>query len=564
VEENYRSTPQVMNVNCIVRIFNTENDNFVVVGAGILVSPRHILTCAHVVNLSLGKDEQEPLRPDSTEKVLIDFPCHEEKQFGIGEKLSTEVIYWSAMSRQGESLDIAVLELKQEEIGREIEICRGVTTAKGQKVKAYGFPSSIEYGMFAKGKVVGICLNKRILVDAKKDHGYFYLPGFSGAAVWDKDDLNMIGMVVEGDIENKNVFVISSSILEPICRRLRWSELEQILIEDWSQIKQMAEQAYQYATPPGYPNSSAPSDPEALLDKLIDMNNSAEGSAIAKFMAYLAEQLTEERKKRLSELGTRLFPEFLAISSKAQKYIGEQHTANQRSKRPHLLIRADFDDNAKIINLSAWLIIGNTPYANRDFPQNRDFPRWQLKSASFISHSGEIDINSSIRSWIEESQGYDNISDLVIEIFLPIGLFHLPIEKDWKTGSDEKYLTSIGKSYPVVFRDSGRLIAKYTRKDDWKKYWDRLELNAHEKASRYLAHPRSINDFDDVCSCLRSCDELLGIKIATMLPSAATFAALHETAHPVGIWLRRESFDADCQTSLEQFLCGSILGYHKR
>src|SRR5712692_5372912 len=43
------------------------------VGAGFLVSPRLLLTCAHVVNQALGRDDDSPERPTEGDKVSVRF-----------------------------------------------------------------------------------------------------------------------------------------------------------------------------------------------------------------------------------------------------------------------------------------------------------------------------------------------------------------------------------------------------------------------------------------------------------------------------------------------------------
>jgi V8-like Glu-specific endopeptidase len=553
VEKGYRLDLTVTKstdefARCIVRIFKITGE---VVGAGLLVSPRHILTCAHVINRVLSKDVAIQDHPGSTTEVQINFPFGDALSYTECEKLSVKVVLWHPMAEGKEDADIAILELEQDHDG-SIPILRGANESPNTKIQAYGFPPGDNSGAMSRGEIVIKCANGRVQITANVNFGYFFEPGFSGAPVWDEKLCSVLGLAVTADPLKRSAFMIPSSVLEPICRSLRWRDLEQLLRDDWSQLESIVKPAYTYAIPPGSRDSIAPSDPETLFLGLINFGESA--STIAKFIAYLSNQLTGDLKIRLLGLGERLFTDFTAIHSETQRYIREEYTTNQVRKRPHLLIRANSDDDAKIIDLRAWLIISNTPYAQRDIQQ------WQLKSASFASDSNEIDINDSIKSWILESGGYGDISGLVIEIFLPIQLFHLPIEKDWKVGANKKYLTPIGKSYPVIFRDPERLQKDYLRKDDWRKYWDKLELNAHQYSGSYLVHPENINDFDDVCSCLRSCDESLGIKIATMLPSEATFAALQETAHPVGIWLRRESFDSDYQISLEQFLCENILG----
>ena len=44
------------------------------VGLGFLVTERHIITCAHVVNVALGRDPREQRKPGDNARVQVEFP----------------------------------------------------------------------------------------------------------------------------------------------------------------------------------------------------------------------------------------------------------------------------------------------------------------------------------------------------------------------------------------------------------------------------------------------------------------------------------------------------------
>ncbi len=48
------------------------------VGAGFLVTPNHVITCAHVVNDALGQPQNSLDQPDA--EVLLDFPLGTSKK----------------------------------------------------------------------------------------------------------------------------------------------------------------------------------------------------------------------------------------------------------------------------------------------------------------------------------------------------------------------------------------------------------------------------------------------------------------------------------------------------
>jgi len=58
--------------NAIVRILIDSKEPRTPVGAGFLVSPRHLLTCAHVITDALRIPENTPEPP--SEMIFLDFP----------------------------------------------------------------------------------------------------------------------------------------------------------------------------------------------------------------------------------------------------------------------------------------------------------------------------------------------------------------------------------------------------------------------------------------------------------------------------------------------------------
>ena len=91
----------------IVRFFTAQDE---VVGTGFLVSTKYIVTCAHVVNQALERDEESVEQPID-EKVSLDFPCSFPQR-----KYAAHVVSWHPpqplLSLYVMSVrDIAILEL---------------------------------------------------------------------------------------------------------------------------------------------------------------------------------------------------------------------------------------------------------------------------------------------------------------------------------------------------------------------------------------------------------------------------------------------------------------------
>lgn len=98
--------------NALVRILADDREPRQPVGAGFLVSARHILTCAHVVEDALRIPNHKSEQP--AEPVFLDFPLLDGQPF-----LHAKVLKWYPVRDNavvGEVEDIAVLELSSDNL----------------------------------------------------------------------------------------------------------------------------------------------------------------------------------------------------------------------------------------------------------------------------------------------------------------------------------------------------------------------------------------------------------------------------------------------------------------
>ncbi|MCP4361403.1 MAG: trypsin-like peptidase domain-containing protein, partial [Chloroflexi bacterium] len=106
------------------------------VGAGVLVGPRHVITCAHVVNDALGRHADAQERPDAAAQVAFDFPLA-----APGTTLRGRVIHWLPRRSNGGD-DIAVVELQTAPPAGAAP-AHFVSPAEdvwGHEFRAFGFP----------------------------------------------------------------------------------------------------------------------------------------------------------------------------------------------------------------------------------------------------------------------------------------------------------------------------------------------------------------------------------------------------------------------------------------
>ncbi|MFD8166043.1 trypsin-like peptidase domain-containing protein [Streptomyces cellulosae] len=150
------------------------------VGAGFLVSGRHVLTCAHVVR-------RRELSP-----VVVSFPADRELT-GIP---ATVTVHGGWQGGPTDPGDLAVLELD-----REVALAPAEFAAPGEdqgnpELIVYGFPEGYDEGMLASYRALPgpLIHGEWAQLEATTAHGQPLEPGFSGAAAALADG-RVVGMV---------------------------------------------------------------------------------------------------------------------------------------------------------------------------------------------------------------------------------------------------------------------------------------------------------------------------------------------------------------------------------
>ncbi|MCK5523786.1 MAG: trypsin-like peptidase domain-containing protein [Thiomargarita sp.] len=184
--------------NAIVRIFEiVDGEPSQVVGAGFLVSPRHIITCAHVIvdALDISLETSEP----PIETIYLDFPLLPEH-----EPLEATTLKWYPVKENysvGEMGDICLLQLSTP-LPQGAESISIVVHEQyfGRKVRMFGFPSNrgMYDGDWLVGQLQGLIRNGWVQLDSEIGRRSV-AGGFSGTAVWDIQENAVAGMMVSID-----------------------------------------------------------------------------------------------------------------------------------------------------------------------------------------------------------------------------------------------------------------------------------------------------------------------------------------------------------------------------
>ena len=165
-----------------------------VVGGGLLVGERHVVTCAHVVMAALQLAKGTTARP--TGAVTLDFPA-------LGNaKTSARVVSdgWTPITEDGKG-DIAVLELAGNlPHNAKVPTVRVARGTLGHRVIAYGFPRNVDSGIIATGRLLErVGPGWQWIQIGTEGPGAPIESGFSGSPVWDRDLGAVVGIIVAQD-----------------------------------------------------------------------------------------------------------------------------------------------------------------------------------------------------------------------------------------------------------------------------------------------------------------------------------------------------------------------------
>ncbi|MPY56347.1 tetratricopeptide repeat protein [Streptomyces spongiae] len=162
-------------------------------GAGVLVTDRHVLTCAHVVREAAG-----PEPPDGPLFVRFQWA-------GEHDPLPAVVVAdgWHPPESEEQRGDLAVLELRDPlpEGARRAPLVSTTDTTAGHEFHVYGFPEGPHHrgGIPAYGSLRGASGHERIGLESSSQIGHGLARGFSGSPVWDRTLGGVVGIVVARD-----------------------------------------------------------------------------------------------------------------------------------------------------------------------------------------------------------------------------------------------------------------------------------------------------------------------------------------------------------------------------
>ncbi len=177
------------------------------VGAGVLVGPRLVITCAHVINDALALKPNFQERPGREVKIQLDFPFRNPNENWFW----AQVILWDPMNKKGR--DLALLELDADQpISAKIASFAIVNNSQENIFHAFSFPNGYEDGLEISGTLGGSDNRGRVFLKKKALELSFLQKGFSGTGVWDEKNNQFVGIIVEADVDKNNLGAVGVMI----------------------------------------------------------------------------------------------------------------------------------------------------------------------------------------------------------------------------------------------------------------------------------------------------------------------------------------------------------------
>jgi hypothetical protein len=158
-------------------------------GMAVVVGPRHVITCAHVVNDAVGRPHAS--QGKVKERITVDFPLSARKESREG-----TVIAWHPMGAHPE-FDVAVLHLDRD-IPPDVDIAifgHFKYDISEDSLSVFGIAAGHLTGKHVDAVLKGPTTSAEVQIDDAKGNDTFVRRGFSGAGVWDKQREAFVGIV---------------------------------------------------------------------------------------------------------------------------------------------------------------------------------------------------------------------------------------------------------------------------------------------------------------------------------------------------------------------------------
>lgn len=528
--------------SAIARIYSK---NGTVVGAGFLVSPSWLITCAHVVTSALGLPQNVSESPRET--ITLNFPLSDHKR----ESFEANVIWWRPVSPGQVGEDIAVLELKP---NFSVWFPAAVKLAADQgqwdaHIRMFGFPKDFDNGIWVTGKLRDEDGAGLVQMDAiAAEGGRSVEKGFSGAPIWDEALQAVVGMAIAAEKRRDAVTAAfmtpQSTLSEYALAPLEQKRLLGLLESATSNAEAIIRHVHHQLQPKDWkPGQHQPTNPEEILQDLADMPEQAECQPLHLLVAafLISDQIDNDAKQPLrnwleSQGGD--IPELLDFFSKLPI---PSSAAEAAPAKPYLLIlvRPTRPKTEKYF-VDGWFLAESRRASASYCPSRKrlDLPAPESKDEIGDTHKRTFKIPQIpvlVEKFLDQIGGTGvDTTALTVEVFVPIELLDQAVH-EWSIadqfGGDNLLCLECQQ---VMLRSYERLARNYRPKGLWLKKWQYVET-LWKEAAQGLFIP-----FDKTKSQALRKAEAIAVKLPdgnVTTEKGGPLALVLGNAIPIALWL---------------------------
>ncbi|MFM6329363.1 MAG: trypsin-like peptidase domain-containing protein [Microcystis panniformis] len=599
----------------VVRIYKqrkNKDDKIEIVGAGFLISSEYLITCAHVVNESLGLVLTSAEKPPDI--IECDFPI-----IASGASLEATVEVWYPVKfKSNDPQDIAILKLK-DSVPSQAQPVSLITSKIGDlsdhNYKAYGF--SRNEGVWSDGKIKGHIANNKIQIEDTKSTGYAVEAGFSGTAIWDEQLGGVVGMAVSADKEKmfaKSAFFIPTDVLLKAWNKLLdIAQIEGKIPEIISSIKCIFEnKSYQDQINTAYENlkievrdhlvdlpGAIPSSWSDFIEIIYQLDeryftyaSQSEFSWLEIFIGYLIIQLTstDALAKLLKEWLKKYQTKWEVLINTLENNLNHRsQNIAQKSTDKNPCLFVTLTEENKSLMLRAWIVKDiNNYHPTEKEPQKRG--EYQSltpnEGISLGNHLQENELINHLKKFKRESEHICQSSLEKVQFFLPyrfiekeikpIDLFSID-EVATATGCDPHHW---GVDHEIIMRFSERITAENINNQQSYLWMKKCQLfrniqqqnltqilkceeeiqqliESNNQQTVILKKPLANNDHPNKILKYHKFNNVIGSRLTNLsqensLELKNILAILYETGIPLSLWIRPDANqELNCQEKLD-------------
>lgn len=196
----------------VAQVLNANRDR---VGLAFLVADRLVVTCAHVVNVALGRDLRSVERPEPGASVSLHFPligaANEETE------RRSVVVGWFPSGDAFDETDVSLLHLTENVAADPLQL---VDSHERADVHMMGPAPGRPHDGYVSGMVMGSADKARLQIDGQVAGVFRARPGFSGGPVWRPGTREVLGMLQSVGLGESavDVYAIGARTLMPLIR----------------------------------------------------------------------------------------------------------------------------------------------------------------------------------------------------------------------------------------------------------------------------------------------------------------------------------------------------------